>query len=174
MRTLIGHVAMTVTATALCLGVTSPGWAAKADDEPAGAREVEEPGDPPAIVENKLTGRWRGSFKTTSRLAPQGEFVFDLKESDANHAVSGPFTGTVTKGIASGTAFKGRFTGVRSGSVLNGTVAITEPSGVSGDFKFQDAAIGGGGGNQITGKFAIAVKYSLISIDATGGYSIAR
>jgi hypothetical protein len=153
----------------------STGWATEAGDD--GPGEPAEPGStsPPASpVENMLSGRWSGSFKTTSRLAPQGDFVFDLRESKATHRVTGPFTGTVTKGIASGTAFKGTFSGSRSGAVLNGTVAITEPSGVSGDFKFQNATISGDGDNTISGKFAIAVSYSLFSIDATGGYSISR
>jgi hypothetical protein len=166
MRTLIGTVTTTLITTALCLSLA--GTSSWADgDEPAAAPQA-------AQDDNGLTGQWRGSFKTTSRLAPRGEFVFNLKEAKANHVVSGPFTGTVTKGMASGTAFKGVFTGTRSGAVLNGTVAITEPHGVTGDFKFQDATISGDGDNRIAGKFAIAVAYSLFSIDATGGYAIAR
>ena len=127
------------------------------------------PPPPPPPPSGSVAGTWNGSFTTDSSLASKGDFSFSLTE-DAAHAVTGPFTGTVTSG-ASGTAFKGTFTGTRSGTTLNGTVAVTEPAGVSGTFAFQPASISG---DTIAGAFNIDVKYSGIPVTAKGNYSIKR
>jgi hypothetical protein len=143
------------------------------DNPPDSADGGVTPPPPPPPIDKGVTGKWNGSFTTDSGLASAGDFVFDLTENMTTHAVTGPFTGTVTAG-ASGTAFKGTFTGSRSGTSLTGTVAIIEPAGVTGMFEFGDAAISGSNGDTIAGMFNINVAYSGLPIMALGGYSIKR
>jgi len=132
------------------------------------------PPPPPPPVGAGLTGRWSGSFTTDNALASAGDFTFDFTEDATSHAVTGPFTGTVTAG-ATGTAFMGTFTGSRADMTLTGTVAITEPAGVTGTFGFDAATItGSNGGDMIAGNFDIDVMYSGIAVQGTGGYTIAR
>jgi len=157
----------------LCfVGCASPGGGTGDDDDPPGSPDagVTPPPPPPPPMGSGVTGRWTGSFTSDSSLASAGDFTFDLTEDMTSHAVTGPFTGTVTAG-ASGTAFKGTFTGSRTNMTLTGTVAVSEPAGITGNFDFQDAAIGS---DTIAGNFIINVSYSGLPIMATGGYSIKR
>jgi hypothetical protein len=132
------------------------------------------PPPPPPPVDTGVTGKWSGSFTSDSSLASKGDFTFDLTENMTTHAVTGGFIGTVTAG-ATGTAFKGTFTGSRSAALLTGSAAISEPAGVTGTFGFHDAAISGSnGGDTIAGMFNINVMYSGLPITAMGGYTIKR
>jgi hypothetical protein len=137
---------------------------------------VATPDSPPPPKGTGVTGRWMGTFTTDNALVSMGDFTFDLTE-DTTHAVTGPFTGSVTAGV-SGTMFQGMFTGSRSGSMLlNGSIAVTQPAGVTGTFDLQAATISGDGtnaGDGINGMFKINVVYSGLPLMASGSYTIKK
>ena len=146
------------------------------DPGPGSGSDMTPPPPPPPPtpppVGDGVTGRWTGMFNTDSTLASKGSFQFDLTEDTSTHAVTGPFTGTVTEGLGNGTAFKGTFSGMRSGNTIsNGVVAVTEPMGVTGNFNFMPATING---TQIAGDFEIAVAFGGLPVNAKGGYSVAK
>jgi hypothetical protein len=124
-----------------------------------------------------VTGRWKGTFMTDNALVSMGDFTFDLTEDTTSHAVTGPFTGAVTAGVA-GTMFQGTFTSARSGAMLlNGSIAINQPAGVTGTFDLQPATITGTGassGDTVKGMFKINVVYSGIPLMANGSYTITK
>jgi hypothetical protein len=143
-------------------GSTDPGG-----DDDTGSNPPPPPPPPPGT---SITGTWTGTFTTDNALASAGNFSFDFTEDASTHAVTGPFTGTVTAG-ASGTAFEGTFTGTHTDDKLMGTVAVTQPTGVTGNFNFDDATIAN---STIMGAFDIDVSYSGIAVQGTGSYSISK
>ena len=128
------------------------------------------PPPPPPPPGTSITGTWTGTFTTDNALASAGNFSFNFTEDASSHAVTGPFTGTVTAG-ATGTAFQGNFTGMHTDDKLMGTVEVTQPTGVTGNFNFDDATIAN---STIMGGFNIDVSYSGIAVTGTGSYSISK